>query len=446
MRATDVLSLAFKGIRQRKLRTAITILSVVIGVAAIIALVSQTSGIQASITGELQSLGPTSIIIIGGRTQLSAATVADIETLQHVQTVIPMITSSFTLTVSGTSTTVPVIGVDSQSIQSLLGSIKLGEGSVYTDTTAPVAVVGYSVTFPTGGSQTAYVGQPLLLTQTVGTSTRSITMVVVGLLDQYGSSSFISPDTSIFIPISAMESILNRNYYNEILVKADNVNDVSSVQTQLSDIYGSSVTIISVASISSSVSSIISLLSLLLGAIAAISLIVAGVGIMNIQLVSVYERIHEIGIMKAIGFKDRNILSLFLSESAIIGILGGIFGILLGAGVSSLIPIILSSLVGSSGIGQSATATTAAAAGGGTVVARGGGGGFGGGASGFGGGGGFGGGASGFASGSLSYTPVISPEIVFISLIIAISVSIIAGLYPAWRASRMEPVKALRYE
>jgi putative ABC transport system permease protein len=425
MRATDVLWLGFKGFRERKLRAAITILSVVIGVASIIALVSQTTGIQTSIVGELQSLGPTSIIIIGGRTQLTQADVANIQTLPYVQTVIPMISSQFTLTESGTPTTVSVIGVDSQNILSLLGSIKLADGDLYPAVTVPLAVVGHNIAFPTGGSQSAYIGQPLILTQQSGQSSRAITMQVVGLLDQYGASSFINPDSSIFIPINAMMNILNRKTYTQLLVKAVDVNHVTDVQQLLTNIYGNSVTILSIESISSSVSSITGLLGVLLGAIAAISLSVAGLGIMNIQLVSVFERIHEIGIMKAIGFKDRNILTLFLSESAIVGILGGILGIIVGAGVSAIIPILLSALLSSSNIGQNTGAT-----GGRTTSA----------------GGGFGGFGGGFGGTSFSYTPVITPDIVFISLLIAISVSIIAGLYPAWRASRMEPIKALRYE
>ena len=423
MRLQDSLWLGSKGIRERKTRAAITILSVVIGVASIIALVSQTTGIQVSIVSTLSSLGPTSILVTGGRTGLTQVDVAKILSVPYVETVIPMVSTQMSLSKSTETKTVSVVGINSEELQSLIGDIKLVDGKVYEATVIPFAVVGHNIAF-SSSSQDIFVGQPLMLVQQVGQTNQRINLQVVGLLDKYGSSPFISADDSIFVPIDSILKMLNRRTYTLLLVKVVDTAHVSDVEKLLGNIYGNSVTILTIATITQAVSSIIGLLSILLGAIAAISLSVAGLGIMNIMLVSVYERIHEIGIMKAIGFKDRNILTLFLSESAIIGIVGGIIGILVGSGISMIIPTLLSALTSSTFQSNSQN----------------GGGGFGGGQGGY--GGAFGGGGSQM----FSYTPIITPDIAILSFIIAVSVSIIAGLYPAWRASRMEPIKALRYE
>jgi ABC-type antimicrobial peptide transport system permease subunit len=192
-----------------------------------------------------------------------------------------------------------------------------------------------------------------------------------------------------------------------MLVKALSVDSVQIVTTSLTSIYGNSLQVQSIQQISQTVSQIIGQFSILLGTVAAISLSVASLGIMNIMLVSVYERMREIGILKSVGFKDRDILSMFLSEAVMIGFLGGFIGLLAGYGLSNLLPVLVTSLFRPGGSG----------------------------------------GQIGFVQlQSFSYNPVISPEIVTLALAVAIVVSIVAGMYPAWRASKMEPIKALKSE
>jgi ABC-type antimicrobial peptide transport system permease subunit len=163
------------------------------------------------------------------------------------------------------------------------------------------------------------------------------------------------------------------------------------------------------------VSNIIGQFGLLLASIAGISLSVAGLGTMNILMITVLERTREIGVMKAIGFKNRDILLLYIAESSLIGIIGGLIGIVIGIIGANILPQILSySFLRTPqprGPGPSP------------------------------GGPGFGG-----QQVNLSYTPVIPLDMVVIAYAIAILVSMVAGFYPAWRASRMDPVRALRYE
>lgn len=427
MRIQDTLWLGFKGLRERKLRAALTIFSVVIGVASIIALVSQTAGIEVSILNSIQTLGPTSIMVTPRASQLTQVDVAKISSVPGVSAVIPMVTERMILSRLGQSTPVTVIGVNSEELVSLLGEVRLIDGAVYPVTNAPLAVVGYNLAFPVsqGGSQTVYTGQPMVLEQQFGQSSRRVTLQVTGLLDRYGSTPLIQADDAVFLPLDAVMRMSNRRSFNILLVRAVDVGHVDSVTEFLTNIYGNSAQIITIQQLTQTVSSIIGQFGILLGAVAAISLTVAGLGIMNIMLVSVFERTREIGIFKAIGFRDRDILTLFLSEAAIIGIAGGITGVLTGSALSSIIPSLLTSLFAQGGQAPPAAAGPRQ------------------GQQGFGsqmGGSPFGG------SATMSYTPVIAPEIIALSLLIAVAVSVVAGLYPAWRASRMEPIKALRYE
>ena len=411
MRLQDTFNIAFKGLKERRVRAALSILSVVVGVAAILALVSQTQGIQDSIVASLQTLGPTSILLTPRTSQLTQADVAKIVSVGGVQDVIPMVTDRLSLTQGGQVSQVSVIGVSSEGIRTLIGEIRLVEGTIYPPTTAPLAVVGHNVAFPTaqGGQQMAQVGQPLILEQRVGQVTRRITVDVIGILDKYGSSPFLATDDAVFLPLDAAMRQSNRKAFNLMLVKSADVDSVQVVSTSLTNIYGSSLQVQSIQQISQTVSQIVGQFSILLGTVAAISLSVASLGIMNIMLVSVYERMREIGILKSVGFKDRDILSMFLSEAVIIGLLGGLLGLGAGWALSSILPTLVTNLFRP---GQ-----------------------------------GGGSGQMGFVQlQSFSYTPVITPNIVISAITVALVVSVVAGMYPAWRASKMEPIRALRSE
>ncbi|MCX8188748.1 MAG: ABC transporter permease [Nitrososphaeria archaeon] len=410
MRIEDILWLGYKSLKTRKVRGALTILSVVIGVASIIGLVAQTAGIQASVLKTLQALGPTTLLITPARTTtLTQADVARIMSIPGVENIVPVVSAQMRLAKANEMVQVSIIGVDSIGLQTLLGEIKLLDGEIYSPSATPLAVVGNSIAFSsTQQTQEVYVGQPIILEQQLGTSSRRITLQVTGVLDKYGASAFLSIDNSIFVPIEYAMNIFNRRTYSYIIVKANSVENVNTVSEYLTTIYGRGINILNVQQITQAVSTIIGFFSVLLGSVAAISLSVAGLGIMNIMLVSVYERTKEIGLLKAIGFKDRNILIIFLSEALIIGIIGGILGLVAGAAASQIVPTLISTYFTSS-------ASTSGAIG-----------------------------AQGIAS--FTYTPIISLDLVGIALLTAISVSVFSGLYPAWRASKMEPIKALRYE
>lgn len=439
MEFKDVFWLSFKELKEKKVRTALTILMVMIGVAAIVALTSQTAGISASISSSLSALGPTSIILTP--TSSSGFTSADVgllSTLPNVTTVIPIITGSGNLYANGQNTSVQIVGMSQQGLQELLGSVNLSAGTIFNDTVAPDALAGHSVAFPSSlsGAQNIQVGYPVSLKVGAGRSSETITVPVVGIMDPYGSS-ILSVDTSVVFSLQAAEILLHRTSYTTILVKAKNTSSVAALSNLITTIYGSKARVLTTQQLLQTTASIIGSISLLFAIIAGVSLLVAAIGIMNVMLIAVFERTHEIGIMKSVGFKNRDIMTIFLIQAMIIGFLGGLVGIAAGAGASYVVAGVFAHAGSSSASGSSSAGPGGPAA-------------TGGGGSSFRSGSGSGAGASattstsGFGSSSLSYSPVFTPFTILAAVLVAVIVSIIAGIYPAWRASKMEPIDALR--
>lgn len=145
----------------------------------------------------------------------------------------------------------------------------------------------------------------------------------MGILAQYGSTPFVSPDSSIVIPLDELMKILSRRSYGMLIVKASDVATVNDLSNTLNTIYRNNVQILTVQQLSETVSTIIGQFGIFLASIAGVSLSVAGLGTMNIMMITVLERAREIGVMKAIGFKNRDILLLYIVESSLIGIIGG---------------------------------------------------------------------------------------------------------------------------
>jgi ABC-type antimicrobial peptide transport system permease subunit len=307
-------------------------------------------------------------------------------------------------------------------------------------------VIGYGVAFPSSaaGKQSAFVGQTATLKIASGRTSQSYTVPVVGVLQSYGAS-IIPIDTSAITSMPAAEALLHRTSFNEILVKATNTSSVSALSTLITDIYGSNARVLNTQQLAATASSIIGSITVLLLVIAGISLFVASIGIMNIMLMAVLEKTHEIGIMKSIGFKSKDVLVIFLFQALIIGTIGGIIGIFLGAAASYGLAAVAASSSSSTTNSTSSSASGSSSFGAGAGGARGG---FSGGAPAASGGGAVfaGGGASSGSSSSsgLSFQPVLSVSTIAEALFVAILVSALAGIYPAWRASQMQPIDALR--
>jgi len=418
MRTSDTIRWGTKGIRQRKLRSALTILGIMIGTAAIIALTSQTQGIQTSIIGEIDKLGSNSIIVSPASPSVifTQQDVGTISQIPGVSNVIPLQQASVTLYGSGGSRTVVIVGLSPEQFQEIIPDASFSEGRIYATDSYSEIVIGTNVENPQGTAiPFLNVGQSVSMEFGQLNPVRK-EVQVVGSLQAYGLS-LLSVDSSIFITSNGFMALTGRTAYSSIYIKTVGSNADSQVTAYLKAIYGTTVSVISVSQITQIVSTITGLLTILLGAIAGISLFVAGVGIANIMFVSVVERTKEIGVLKALGYKSRHILYLFLSEAGVLGIIGGVLGIVTGVGISFLVPIFFSRSFGGSSFGANNT------------------------------GGGFGDSSTGGQFGtSFSYSPVFSPELIVAVFLFAVLLSIAAGLYPARRASKMDPVVALRQE
>ncbi len=417
---------------EKKSRTLLTVVMVVIGIAAIIALISQTQGISISIQKSLNSLGPTSIILMStGSSGFSSAQADQILSLPNVSSVIPIIEGSANLVGPNQNSSVTVMGISSQGLAQLLGNVTLIQGSMYQDTLSPSAVIGYDIAFPSSsaGKQNIFVGN----STTLEFRNSKYTVPVVGILNAYGTS-MVPVDSGVIMSLPAAQAILRKTSFNVMLIKAKNIPSVVGVSAAISDIYGTNVRIITTQQIASTASSIIGEITILFVVIASVSLLVAAIGIMNIMLMSVMERTHEIGIMKAIGFTNRDVLLVFLFQALFIGFIGGVIGIGAGTGASYALASVFTHAAATS---PSASGSGFSSPSGGTA------------GQGFAARGQFSSGSqfssSPMSSSSLSYKPSISAETVIEAMLVAVIVSVLAGLYPAWRASLMEPITALQH-
>jgi ABC-type antimicrobial peptide transport system permease subunit len=408
MNINDILWLSYNDLHERILRTTLTIIMVVIGVASIIALVSQTSGINQSIQNSLNTLGPTSIIVMpAGSGSFTSQDTSEISSLPNVVSVIPILSAPVYINLNGNNESATLIGINTEGLRELLGTINIYQGGLYQNTVTPSSLLGYRIAFPEvlAGTQGAYVGQPASLS--LSEQRQAITVPIVGILQNYGNI-VIPIDSGVIMSVYAAETILHRTSYNIMLVKATNTGTVGKVSQTISQIYGARAKIITVQQLIQITSQILNQITVLFIVIASISLLVAAIGIMNIMLISVFERTHEIGVLKALGFMDNEVMMIFLFEAVTIGVLGGFIGIAVGImGSYSLTALIIhTSTSSSSSISQF---------------------------------------SQGVGGSSISYYPIISLSTLLIAMAVAVIVSIIAGIYPAWRASKMKPIEALRH-
>jgi putative ABC transport system permease protein len=422
MLASDIFKLAFKALRDRKLRSFLTILGIMIGSAIILALIASSSGLSAGVQSQVSKIGANTLTVSsarqffgggGGSTQgyqLSQQDVSTIRSFQGVSDVIPYYSQRATISYGSNSIDGELIGLDTSALSTMYKGLSLYSGSLPDPYDPSAAAVGYSIAFPTGSSDQLTLNQMVSITLG-GSSSGSLTFLVKGVLSEYGSVLFSNIDDTIFISLQSAQILLKTQYFSGLYVMTNTAGDVTTVQQEIENYYGTQVRVMNAGSMVSSVESITSQMTVFLGSIGAVSLFVAAVGITNTMFVSVMERTREIGILKALGYKPKQIMGLFLSEAVLSGVVGGVGGTILGYVLSFILGGSLSSSFGGFRMG-----------------------------------GGPPGQASSASASSTTFTPVFTPELIAFSLLFPIGIAVLAGLYPAWRASRMNAVVALKYE
>ncbi|MCA9835289.1 MAG: ABC transporter permease [Trueperaceae bacterium] len=412
----EILKIAWRSIRANMLRSILTALGVIIGVAAVVALVSVGNGVRQNVTNRFSSFGTNLLtiqsgqsgfggppgLVRGGATQ--TLTLADAEALRdlkdtRIEGIAPASQSNGQQVKAGSNnTTATVIG--SWPDYEVVQNAEVQAGTYFTtddvDKRRRVAVIGNDIVtelFPEAEASS-------VLGQSVKIS--NVSYDIVGVLKEQATAGFNDPNTNIIIPISTFSQRLERSEYKgeptvrTITVKVADARDVSAVEADLTTLMANlhektssddyDFNIRNQASQLESVTAVFSTLTLFLGAIAGISLLVGGIGIMNIMLVSVTERTREIGVRKALGAKPRDILSQFLLEAIVLSCAGGLIGI---------------------GIGM--------------VIAY-------------------------FSTSALSVPFVVSIPSMVLAFAFSAAVGIFFGFYPARRAAKLDPVDSLRYE
>ncbi|MDQ1616376.1 MAG: putative transport system permease protein [Actinomycetota bacterium] len=342
MRTAEAFRVALDALRANRLRSLLTMLGVVIGVASVVILVAIGSGAQQEVESQVEGLGSNIIIVVPGKFQLGSApsvsrlTLQDIELLGRVtgdpRRVAVEVSSGETVRVGQRASFVTVDGVN-ENVPNVFDR-PLARGDYITaadvDTRRRVAVLGASVAarlFPDL--------DPLGRQVTVA----GVRFRVVGVFQRVGSTFGVDRDSEVHIPVTAAQRLFGVDRIDALAVKAPTADDVKPLQHKLvaalEDKYvGEQFSAVTQTQILGTIGRILGLLTLVLSAIAAISLLVGGVGVSNIMLVSVRERTREIGLRKALGGRQRDILLQFLIEAVLLCVVGGVIGIALGVSAS----------------------------------------------------------------------------------------------------------------
>ena len=424
MKSRDVFSFAFGAVRLRKMRAGLTILGIVIGIAAIVALTSITTGLQVTITSELGegfssdtvTVSTQSFGMFGGGTSDFTLLVNDTDTINEiegVQTSAAIMSKSVMLDFGSTELPLSVTGVDYTAYASLYSSFVAEEGSIPETPANDSVVIGSRITDPwDNGTVLAEVGDSILISWThrVGLEMveENYTAEVVAVLEEIGGFSMGPSDLGLYIPLSTAQSFFDTDEVNSIAVKlvSDDEELIATVSQAIEDAFDGLVSVTSPTALLETMSSIFDIISLFLVGIAGISLLVAGIGIMNIMIVSLMERTREIGILKALGMKSRTVLGIFLTEALVVGLVGAVVGVVAGYSMAIVFSAFSGSLFG----------------------------------------GGMPGGGGGPPAALMTITPVLTTEIILGAMAFGVLVAVVFALYPAWRASKLNPVDALRHE
>jgi len=393
----DIFLSAIKGVWERKFRFFLNLVGILIGCTAITGLISITMGLTSDVSEQLDVLLPTNIIIIPGEIVQGQGIIADkldwrdleyISRTNNIDSATPIIANKFCeFTIRGRKFRTDVYGVTEQ-YAVINKNTKIAEGRNFVRGDASVVIIGANIAQPSNEDEPIIgLGERLKIKSIVKGEEKEMTLRVIGILEGTGGSFGFNLDDSIAMPLKTAEQFYQvGGKYDFIIAEADSLEEVDSAFENIEDRFGDRLTVITSESAREQVGSVLGTIQSVLGGIAGISLLVAGIGIINTMTVTVMERTKEIGTMKAIGARSTDIMFLFLNEAAITGLVGGSIGAIFGFGLGIAI---------------------------GRYV-------------------------------DISVTPTLSLGLYTVGF--ALITSVLSGIYPAWRASNLDPVEALRRE
>ena len=399
---------ALESLASNKLRSILTILGIVIGVGAVIAMLAVGTGAQDTITGSISGIGSNLLFVFRGNqttevSRVEPLTLEDAEALldqfqaPSIDKVAPVVNDDVKITYGGETASSSLIGVTPA--YAGVRNYSVTEGEFITEGQylgrASVVLIGPDVADKLFDRRDGIVGEVVRME---GQPFR-----VTGILESKGGGAFGSQDNVVMVPFSTAQSRITRRSNNRVdmilvsVVDADSMQQASDEVAQIlrsrhrTKIGEDDFTIFSQQDFVSTAKTITGVLTIFLGGIAGISLLVGGIGIMNIMLVSVTERTREIGLRKALGARRKDILIQFLTESSLLSLFGGVIGI----GLGWLIAFVVGRIAAASGT---------------------------------------------------PFSPKVGIDAILLATIFSTAVGLFFGLYPANRAAGLEPVEALRYE
>jgi putative ABC transport system permease protein len=403
----DHVKLAIKNLLHRLSRSILTLLGIAIGIMAIISLMALGEGMQQAVTGQLSSLSDVIIVSTGGNflssfgggggggstgEYFTQRDIAYVQRLQGVKDVSTQLAGIAMAEYNGKSTVVSLTGMDVNVMRLQYATQNFEAGGFLNEGDQNKILIGYGIAHDTFDSVVA-VGDRIKL--------NGEKFFVNGIFGKQGFGG-TSSDTVVLMSSRDFQKLTGQSNISLIYLRVYNVNDAesiaTSIQNQINANHGKKdyATATTMTSVLKTVQTIIGILQLVLVAIASIALVVASIGIMNTMLTSVMERTREIGIMKAIGATNTDIMSIFIIEGMLVSGLGGVIGIILGVFGSQGLTLVLNNFMR---MGSSS-----------------------------------------------SLTPIITVMSVVLAVMVSLIVGVLSSLYPAWKAARMSPIEAVRYE
>ena len=436
--------LSLSAINERKVRSALTILMVLVGSSLLVAVGAFGAGFTDFFNKQFSNLAPNILFVssvqregddtggpVGGvapppsaKITLNAAVESRLRSIPYVEQVIPSYQSDISVESGAESKSFSLLSMDPTKLLVIAPSLDLTEGSTLPSPADPTAIlVAEDIAFPPGEA-TPFInlGQSVRLTysfvepETGEAKEESKSFVVRGIIESTGNPTI---DDAVVIGLQPGDTLLQRaGKYDSLFVAADSADFVDLVEEEIRTIYGNDIGITTVQAILETIEEFTGGINSFLSSIAIISLVVGAVGIITTLYTSVVERIREIGTLKAIGARSITILGLFLIEAVLIGIIGATLG--LGAGIGMGYMLVSSSPGGGTSDEEENGATSPGSSGGDTQT------------------------STQEPQQAESFTPVFLVEDMIRVWLISVGLSMVAGFYPAWKASRYLPVDALR--